>query len=114
MRRLFIKPSPLILTFVSAFAILFIALGITIYSFRNVNDLLIIHFDNFHGLDFLGTKTNVFEIVSIGAFLVLMNAGLAKALYHRERFFSNILGSVSVLIAGLILIAVGVIVSVNL
>ncbi len=102
------------LTFGSAFAILLIALGVALYFLRAVDYLLIIHFDNFHGLDFLGTKANVFEIISIGAFLVLINAWLAKALYHRERFFSYILGSVSVLIAGLILIAVGVIVSVNL
>jgi hypothetical protein len=74
---------------------------------------LIIHFDAYKGIDFIGGKLDVFGILITALAIILINLFLADFLYHRERFLSYIFGFGSLGLSILILIAIGVIISVN-
>ncbi len=74
---------------------------------------LIIHFDIYKGIDFLGGRTEVFGILVSAFAMLLINFFLASVFYNRERFLSYIFGFTSLGLAVLILIAVSVIISVN-
>ena len=75
--------------------------------------LLIIHFDSYQGIDFLGAKSDVFKILLVGIALSLINIILSEIFYQRERFFSYLLIFSNVLVSLLILLTIFVIVSVN-
>ena len=81
---------------------------------KGAEDLLVIHFDSFRGIDFLGTKRDVAAILQIGGVFVVLNALLARFFYRRIPFFSYLLGFASFVVCVLILISVGVILSFNL
>jgi len=75
--------------------------------------LLVIHFDAFQGADFFGKASDVFDIVISGFVVLLINFGLAQALYFRERFLSYLIAFASLVFAVLILFGVNAIISVN-
>lgn len=74
---------------------------------------LIIHFDAYKGVDFLGSQMDVFGILAIGLITLLINFFLSDFLYNRERFLSYIFSFVSLLFSILILIIISVIINVN-
>lgn len=74
---------------------------------------LILHFDVYKGIDFLGGRTEAFGILISALAMILINLFLAESFYNRERFLSYLFGFVSLGLASLILIAVSVIISVN-
>ncbi len=74
---------------------------------------IILHFDAYRGIDFLGSGFRVFEILLSVLVMLLINFSLADFLYRRERFLSYVFVFVSLEIAILLLIAVSVIISVN-
>ncbi len=74
---------------------------------------LIVHFDAYKGIDFLGNKIDVFGILLSALVMVLINLFLAEFLYNRERFLSYIFGFISFGLILLILIAISVIISAN-
>ncbi|MCH7908850.1 MAG: hypothetical protein IIB38_04450, partial [Candidatus Hydrogenedentes bacterium] len=57
----------------------------------DVQHLLIIHFDSFSGIDFLGSKWEVYGILLSGIFLNLINGFLVTVFYYRERLLSYLL-----------------------
>ncbi len=79
----------------------------------DVQTPLIIHFDAYKGIDFIGGKMDVFGILILALVIILINLFLADFLYQRERFLSYILGFGSLGLSVLILIAVAVIINVN-
>jgi len=96
-----------------SFFILFFAFIFGYVKLGNVSAPLIIHFDAYKGIDLLGDRASVIEILISATVMVLLNLFLADFLYRRERFLSYIFGFASLGLAALILIAIGVIVSVN-
>lgn len=81
---------------------------------RGAEDLLVIHFDSFRGIDFLGTKKDVAAILQIGGVFLVLNALLSSFFYRRIPFLSYLLAYVSLVVCILILIGVGVILNFNL
>ena len=79
----------------------------------DVQNLLIIHFDSFRGIDFLGEKSDIWGILGVNLAVLIANSWLAYALYYRERFWSYIFSFSSVVFGLLILIAVFAIISIN-
>lgn len=77
------------------------------------NYLLVIHFDSFRGIDFFGSRGDVFGILLVGVAVNIVNFLLAYFIYQREKFLSQVLSWFSVFFSLLILIAVGVIISIN-
>ena len=96
--------SLLVLIFNFVFSILYVG---------DVKTPLIIHFDSFNGIDFLGGRADVFGILTAGIVIVILNILLADFLYNRDRFLSFIFAFASLALSILILIAVSVIISVN-
>lgn len=90
-----------------------VAFAAAYVAFAGSSDLLVIHFDVYKGIDFLGIKTDVFGFLSVGVVVNIVNFILAAAFYYRERFLSRFLAYFSVFFSLLILIATAVIISVN-
>ena len=99
-------------------AIICLVLNVIIFaaayvSFAENTDLLVIHFDNYNGIDFLGTRINVFGFLMVGLAINIINFSLAAAFYYRERFLSRLLIYFSAFFSLLILISTAVIISIN-
>ena len=95
------------------FLVLILASAIFYVGIEPSEKPLILHFDSFRGIDFLGSRAQVFEIL-LSVFLILaINFLLARFLYDRERFLSYLFVFVSFLLSVLILMAVSVIISAN-
>lgn len=108
-----IKDKYLRVVFSLSFLFLLFGGAMTYGNLREVAPPFVVHFDIYRGIDFFG---GWFEItgVLISAFAMLLtNIFLADFLYKRERFLSYIFGFVSFGLAVLILVATGVIISVN-
>ncbi|MEK7574225.1 MAG: hypothetical protein AAB514_01700 [Patescibacteria group bacterium] len=74
---------------------------------------LIIHFDAYKGIDFLGDRFDVFGILAVALTIFLVNLALAEFIFDRQRFISFVFAYVSLVIATLILISISVIISIN-
>ncbi len=75
--------------------------------------VLVIHFTSGDGLDFLGSRMHVLGIVGTGFIIALVNTALSYVWYDRIKFFSYLLTFFNLLVGTLILIAMGVILTVN-
>ncbi len=84
-----------------------------IYNFSGFRGLLIIHFDSFRGIDFLGDKGDVFKILGLGIIVLVINAVLAHEFYWKERFLSYVLSFGTAIFSLLILMAIIAIISIN-
>jgi len=100
-------------SFLLSLFLIIIGLSVAFVQLGDVQHLLIIHFDSYSGIDFLGTKGDVFGILLTGLALNLINLLLVKTFYYRNRFLSNIIAFSNILVSLLILITIFVIISVN-
>lgn len=92
---------------------LIVSFVIGYFNFNKIDTPLIIHFDAYRGIDFLGEKTKILGFLISALVMILINMYLSDFLYRRERFLSYVFAFVSLIISILILIALGVIISVN-
>ncbi|MFH1759301.1 MAG: hypothetical protein ABH822_01930 [Patescibacteria group bacterium] len=107
------KDKILLSAFGASLFILLIGFSVAFVALADVRHLLVIHFDSYSGIDFLGDKSDVFGALLSGLALTIINGLLAIAFYLRERLLSYILAFSSILVSLLILITIFVIVSVN-
>ncbi len=96
-----------------SFLILFLTALISYSAFGSTTTPLIIHFDAYKGIDFLGSRLDVFGILLTVLVIILINIFLSDFLYSRERFLSYIFTFVSLLLSILILIVISVIIYAN-
>ena len=82
-------------------------------SYGRLAQSVVLHFDIFHGVDLFGARASVWWIWFLGFAMVLVNDGLAYEFYHRERFLSYLFLGANMLISLFVLVALGVIVSIN-
>jgi hypothetical protein len=73
----------------------------------------ILHFDPFVGINVMGTIGAIYRLYLTSIFLVVLNFVLASFLARRAPFFGHLLAATALLIAILIFIYIGVIISVN-
>ncbi|MBU4347963.1 hypothetical protein KJ671_00455 [Patescibacteria group bacterium] len=100
---------PLLASFILFLASLLLAfLGLL-----DTNNLLILHFDGYKGIDFLGEKKDIFNVVFLSLGMIFLNFFLAKKIYFKERFLSYLLAFMTPLFSLLIFICVFVIISIN-
>ena len=78
-----------------------------------INNLLILHYDGYKGIDFLGNKGDILGVLGLSAVIVGFNFLLAKKLYYKERFLSYVFSFSSSIFSLLILIGIFVIISIN-
>lgn len=93
--------------------ILLIILLLICLKFWNIQGPVIIHFDAYKGIDFLGSRFDVFGIFISALIIFIINLFLAEYLFYRERFLSYLFVSASLFFVILVLIAVATIISVN-
>jgi len=93
--------------------LLLIAFGIAYFSLKDVEYLLVVHFTGGGGIDFLGTKGDIFNVLFSGLAASLVNVFLINVFYDRVRFLAYLFSFFNIVFSVLILIAVGVIISVN-
>lgn len=101
------------LLFLAAFVILLIALGVAYVKLAEHDAGLLIHFDAYRGRDFLGSRSDVFQIIFVGLGVTILNYLLARNIYQRRVILAQILAGATVFFSLLIFIAVLVIISVN-
>ncbi len=108
-----IKDKYLRAVFVLSFLVLIFALAEILLQLNKLSVPLIIHFDAYRGIDFLGGKMEIFGILISSFIVIFINFILSNFFYNREKFISYGLGLASLGLSILILIAVSVIMSVN-
>lgn len=86
---------------------------LSIFKLNNLSYPVILHFDAFRGVDFIGDMTDFWSIWASGLFITIINTWLGETLFHRERFLAYLFLSANVLIALLILIISGVVIGAN-
>ncbi len=111
--REFKKDRILFYSFIPAGSIILISLLVSYLNLFKINNLLILHFDSYTGIDFLGNKVDVYNVLAIAGLIVLLNSWLAIKVYFKERFLSYTLGVISLIFSVLILITIFVIISIN-
>ena len=94
-------------------ALLAISSGIGYYYLREVDYPLVVHFTEIGGIDFLGTKTDVWSILISSGAILIINTLLSAFFYDRVRFFSYLLSYFNLIFITLILISISVIISNN-
>lgn len=101
------------LLFLASFTILVIALGVAYVKLADHDALLILHFDTYRGIDFLGSKFDVFNIIFVGMGLTVLNYLIARNLFRKDPLWAQLLAGASVFFSLLIFIALLVIIAVN-
>jgi len=95
------------------FLLLFTAVFVFL-KFFNTSGPIIIHFDFFNGINFVGRKEEVFGILAVDFAIAAINFLLAEFIYQRERFMSYLISFATLVLSILFLMAVAVVSSVNL
>ena len=72
----------------SAAALPVLAFAIFAVIFYDISHLIIVHFDAFNGIDFLGTKYDVFWMSGVAVVVALINLLLSRALFTRDKFLA--------------------------
>lgn len=107
------KDKYLRVVFVLSFLVLIFALAEIFLQLNKLSVPLIIHFDAYRGIDFLGGKMEIFGILISSFVTIFINFIIGNFFYNREKFISYGLGLASLGLSILILIAVSVIMSIN-
>jgi hypothetical protein len=89
------------------------SLVLALFRLNGLSYPVILHFDPFRGVDFLGNIADFWLVWIGGIILVALNTWLAENIFERERFISYFFISVNVLISLFILIITGVVIGAN-
>lgn len=92
--------------------LLFIA-GLIFFNSPRLNPPLVIHFDSYKGVDFLGEVTTIWGIWLAIFIFNILNVFLTEFFLERERFLSYFSTAVSAILNLLLLVVIGTIISLN-
>lgn len=98
------------ITFWIATAIACVALGIMIIAFKDTDHLLVLHFDAVRGIDRFGTREEAIGITVFGLAMNIINIGLVKVLYDRDRLLAWFIAAVNIVVVSIVLLATIIIV----
>lgn len=107
------KDKILFFAYLASLLLLVVGFSLVYVDLFDAKTLLIIHFNPFSGIDFLGEHWDVYGILLAGVIINLLDGFLSVVLYYRERFLSRLLGFAGGFLSLLILLAIIVIVGVN-
>ncbi len=92
--------------------IILAALFFAYFYFINNPHVIAIHFDVFKGIDYFGTRMDVFGILLVALVINFINTAMAKFLYFRENFLAFAVATINVVFMALILLAI-IVISIN-
>lgn len=95
------------------FALHTIISAIVLVKFLPRRESIVLHFDAYRGIDFVGGRLELVGILLSGFVMLALNFLLADFLYARDRFFAYVLSFASLLLALLFFVAMIVVYSVN-
>lgn len=87
--------------------------AIMLVNFLPRRESIVLHFDAYRGIDFVGGRIDLVGVLLSGYVMLGLNFMLADFLYDRDRFFSYVLSFASLLLALLFAVAMMIIYSVN-
>lgn len=108
-----LKDKYLRIIFAISALLLLIIFALICFKFIAVNNPIIVHFDAYRGIDFLGSRINIFGIFFTALVVFLINLVLSNILFYRERILSYIFASATLFFIVLVLVSVAAIISVN-
>ena len=108
-----IKDKYLRIIFAISALLLLIIFALICFKFIAVNNPIIIHFDAYKGIDFLGSRINIFGLFFTTLIIFLINLVLSNILFYRERMLSYIFAAATLFFIILVLVSVAAIISVN-
>ena len=95
--------------FCISIVLLLATLFLAYFSFINNPHVIAIHFDVLRGIDYFGTRMDVFGILLVALVMNFVNTGLAKSLYSRDNFLAFTLAIANTVFMALILVAINVV-----
>lgn len=101
------------LIFATSFILLITATVLFYLNLGHVSNFIVVGIDTVRGFNFLGSTSDIWAVLGVGAVINLINITLASVFWHRNRFLAQLLPFVSLFVSLLILIAVGVIITTN-
>ena len=99
--------------FGTSLVLLALALFFTSIRFYGISNLVILHFDSAGRADLVGEINNVFNIIGIAAVIVLLNWILSWRLYLKDKIFSYVFASISMIVSLIALTAAYLISTIN-
>ncbi|MFZ2153850.1 MAG: hypothetical protein WAV16_01350 [Candidatus Moraniibacteriota bacterium] len=110
----FFKNNLLITIFGISFLINILNFVFLFYFVRELNNLIILHYNVYLGVDLMGKSTQLFLVPAIGAFFAVINLILAIYFFSKkERMLSHILSLTTLIIQLGISVASGALILVN-
>ena len=94
-------------------AILLFSLILIYLNIGRLSQPIILHFDNFKGVDAFGDKIDVWGLWLVGLAMILINLALGELFFYKERVLSYLLVGINILFSILLLVIVAVIINVN-
>lgn len=88
------------------------AILVAYFAFINTSHVLVVHFNALNGINYLGTRADVFGIGAVAFVINLVNVSLARFLYQREKIFAYILAVANTVFMALVFAAI-VVIAVN-
>ncbi|HBT75211.1 TPA: hypothetical protein DEB29_04385 [Candidatus Wolfebacteria bacterium] len=86
---------------------------IVLVHFLPRRESIVLHFDAYRGIDFVGGRIDLVGILLSAYIMLALNLLLADFLYARDRFFSYVLAFASLLLAMLFAVAMMIVYSIN-
>lgn len=91
----------------------FIALILVFLNYGRVASSIVLHFDNFRGVDLFGARSSLWGIWILSLIILVINKALAYEFYNRERFLAYLFLSANVFVSICTVLVVAVIASNN-
>ena len=85
------------------------ALLLAYFVFINNPYVIALHFDFLRGIDYFGTRMDVFGVLLVALVINFTNTALAKSLYSRDNFLALTIAIVNAVFMALILVTIGVV-----
>lgn len=101
------------LIFAASFILLAIATVLFYLNLGSVSNFIVIGIDTFRSINFLGSVKDAWGILITGGAILVVNAFLSAVFWKRDRFLAHLLPFAALFAELLILIAIGVIITVN-
>lgn len=80
---------------------------------KDASGPIILHYDNYVGIDFIGGMSQLMWVAALSAVIVITNFFIAAELEARNKFLSRVVASITAVMAVLIFIGFAAIISVN-
>lgn len=107
------KEKVLLVFMVLSLILMIFSLGLVYFNINKLGSPLILHFDEFRGVDFFGEGKNLWGIWLTGFVAIAINTFLANTFFYRERALTYLLIGSSFLLSILTLVILATIISVN-